>query len=232
MLPTFQHAWDLAPSEAIALQKELSSRVAIGGSAPTPPFLVAGCDASATGRWVRRTEEIVAGVLVFQYPGWELVDCAHVKRPAPFPYVPGLLSFREVPLYVEALSKLRLRPDLLLCDGQGIAHPRRFGLAAHLGLLFDLPSIGVAKSRLIGQHTAPGWRRGSSRRLTHRGQLVGRVLRTRDRVKPLFVSPGHRMGIEAAAEAVLRLTAGYRLPEPTRRADIWVGAIRRGEAVV
>lgn len=227
MHPVLRHPWDLAPREAIALQEDLRDRVIVDGEAPTPPFLVAGCDASAAGRWVQRTEEIVAGVILLRFPGWELIERAYVKRPSPFPYVPGLLSFREVPLYIAAFAKLRTRPDLILCDGQGIAHPRGFGLAAHLGLLMDLPSIGVAKSRLIGEYREPAAKRGSRRRLTHAGRQIGYVVRTRDGVKPLFVSPGHRIGLKAAAQVVLRLGGGYRLPEPTRRADIWVGQLRR-----
>ncbi len=222
------HPWNLTPAEAIALQRELAGRVVARGPAPSTPLLVAGCDAAGSGRWARRDEQIVAGVIVLRFPGWEEVERAHVRRPSPFPYVPGLLSFREAPLYAEALERLRVRPDLLLCDGQGIAHPRGLGLAAHVGLLFDLPAIGVAKSRLVGEHRYPGARRGSSTRLMHEGRCVGRVLRTRDGVKPLYISPGHRIGIDEAVALVLAMATGYRLPEPTRRADIWVGQLRRG----
>ncbi len=221
---------ELTPREAVALQRTLARRVRIRGRPPVEPYLVAGCDASGAGRWSRGDERITAGVLVFRIPGGELVDAAHVQRPSPFPYVPGLLSFREAPLYAEALRRLRHPPDLLLCDGQGIAHPRRLGLASHLGLLFDLPSIGVAKSRLIGEHREPGHHRGCAPRLRIEGEVVGRVVRTRDGVRPLYISPGHRIGVDEAARTVLRLTAGYRLPEPTRLADLWVGRLRRGES--
>jgi deoxyribonuclease V len=224
-----QHPWNLSPTRAIALQRELAGRVIARGPAPQPPLLVAGCDATGSGRWSRHDEEIIAGVIVLRFPGWEEVERAWVRRPSPFPYVPGLLSFREAPLYAEALGRLRERPDLLLCDGQGIAHPRGLGLAAHVGLLFDLAAIGVAKSRLVGEHREPGAKRGSSTRLMYEHRCVGRVLRTRDGVKPLYVSPGHRIGIEEAAAVVLSMATGYRLPEPTRRADIWVGQLRRGE---
>jgi deoxyribonuclease V len=225
--PVRSHPWKLAPREAASLQRRLARHVRPEGSPPAEPFLVAGCDASGSGRWARGDEKIIAGVLVFRFPGWELVDQAHARGPAPFPYIPGLLSFREVPLYAAALGRLRRRPALLLCDGQGIAHPRGLGLASHLGLLFDLPTIGVAKSRLLGRYRRPGRRRGCATRLHLGKRIVGRVVRTRDGVKPLFVSPGHRIGVEEAAALVLRLGAGYRLPEPTRLADIWVGQLRR-----
>jgi deoxyribonuclease V len=217
----------LAPREAAALQRQLARDVRPAGKPPAEPFLVAGCDASGSGRWARGDEMIVAGILVFRFPGWELVDHAHARGRAPFPYIPGLLSFREVPLYVAALRRLREKPALLLCDGQGIAHPRGLGLASHLGLLFDLPTIGVAKSRLIGRYRPPGRRRGCATQLHWGARVVGRVVRTRAGVKPLFISPGHRLGVDQAAALVLRLGAGYRLPEPTRLADIWVGQLRR-----
>lgn len=229
MTRALHHRWNLTPSDAIALQRELAGRVIASGPSPRRPLLVAGCDASGSGRWAHRDEQIVAGVIVLRFPGWQEIERACVRRPSPFPYVPGLLSFREAPLYAEALERLSVRPDLLLCDGQGIAHPRGLGLAAHLGLLFDLPSIGVAKSRLVGDHRAPAAKRGSSARLMLEGRCVGRVLRTRDGVKPLYISPGHRIGIDEAAAIVLAMATGYRLPEPTRRADIWVGQLRRGE---
>jgi deoxyribonuclease V len=235
MRPLIIHPWKLDPRAAAALQRELARAVRIGGPGPRSPLLVAGCDAAGSGRWARRDQEIVAGVIVLRFPGWEIVETATARGPAPFPYIPGLLSFREAPLYIEAFAKLRQRPDLLLCDGQGIAHPRGLGLASHLGVLFDLPSIGVAKSRLTGEHREPGRRRGCSTRLVlpageashgRAGATIGRVVRTRDRVRPLFVSPGHRIGVDAAARWVLALAPHYRLPEPTRLADQWVGRLR------
>ncbi len=227
MEPVIQHPWDLTPQEAFRIQRELSARVRLSGRAPRGPFLVAGCDAAGSGRWARRDERITACVIVFRFPGWETVDAAWACGPSRLPYIPGLLSFREAPLYLEAFAKLRLRPDLLLCDGQGIAHPRGLGLAAHLGVLYDLPTIGVAKSRLVGEHRTPGRARGCSVRLMLAGRVVGRVLRTQTGVRPLYISPGHRIGIDGAAALVLRLAPRYRLPEPTRRADQWVGRLRR-----
>jgi deoxyribonuclease V len=225
--PVFTHRWDVTPREAFALQRELAARLRVAGRAPRAPFLVAGCDATGLGRWARRDEEITAGVIVFRFPGWEIVDAAWARAPSRFPYVPGLLGFREIPVYLEAFARLRRRPAILFCDGQGIAHPRGLGLASHLGILFGLPSVGVAKSRLIGTHREPGAARGGSVRLMHEGRAIGRVVRTRTGVKPLFVSPGHRIGIDAAASLVVRLAPRYRLPEPTRRADRWVGRLRR-----
>lgn len=221
------HRWDLSPRAAAQLQAELAVAVIARGAGPREPLLVAGCDATGSGRWARGDEEITAAVLLFRHPGGQRIDAACARRPALCPYIPGLLSFREIPVYLEAFARLRHRPDLILCDGQGIAHPRGLGLAAHLGLLLDLPSIGVAKSRLIGTYREPGHRRGSATRLIVAGRVAGRVVRTRDGVRPLFVSPGHRIGVAAAARWTLRLASRYRLPEPTRLADIWVTQLRR-----
>lgn len=227
MNPVFTHPWNLTPSDAVALQRRLAGRVTLCGKLPISSLLVAGLDISGTGRWSRRDEKLTAGVIVLRFPGGEIVESAFIQRPSPFPYLPGLLSFREAPVYVELLALLRTVPDLLLCDGQGIAHPRRFGLASHLGVLFDIPAIGVAKSRLCGSHRAPGQRRGGSTLLKDGGDVIGRVLRTQNGVRPLFVSPGHRIGIAEATRIVLSLAPRYRLPEPTRLADHWVGALRR-----
>ena len=227
MKPVRRHRWDLAPRQAFALQRRLAAHIRLQGSLPPPPWLVAGCDAAGSGRWSRRDERITAAVVVLRYPGWALVEAAWAQAPARMPYVPGLLSFRETPVYLRAFRSLRTRPDLLLCDGQGIAHPRGLGLASHLGLLLDLPTIGVAKSRLLGTHRPPGRSRGCATRLIHEGKVVGRVLRTQDGVRPLYVSPGHRVGVDDAARIVTRLAPRYRLPEPTRLADQWVRLLRR-----
>ncbi len=228
MKPVLKHRWDLTPREAIVLQRKLATRVRPTGRAPAGPYLVAGLDISGSGRWARGDERLVAGVIVFSHPERHIVECHAIERPSTFPYVPGLLSFREVPVYAELLSSLQHEPDLLLCDGQGIAHPRRFGLAAHLGVLFDVASIGVAKSRLCGEYDAPGVARGSRSPLRAGEEVIGTVLRTRAGVKPLFVSVGHRINLAAAAGRVLELAPRYRLPEPTRMADRWVGRLRRG----
>jgi deoxyribonuclease V len=160
-----------------------------------------------------------AAVALVEATGLELVASTLATAPARFPYVPGYLSFREVPAVLRALSLLEAPPDLLMVDGQGIAHPRRLGIAAHLGVITDLPTIGVAKSRLFGRFEPPATARGSWSPLTARGETIGAVVRSRDGVQPLFVSVGHRIGLEPAIELTLRTVTRYRLPEPTRLAD-------------
>ncbi|CAI8055268.1 Endonuclease V [Geodia barretti] len=162
---------------------------------------------------------------MLEYPGLVLTDQVLVERPTTFPYVPGLLSFREVPALLEALGQLPAAPDLILCDGHGYAHPRRFGLACHLGLWLDTPTIGVAKSRLTGSHDEPGPGEGRCRRPRER---LGAVLRTRERVKPVFVSAGHRISLRTALALTLACATRYRLPEPTRLADKLSKAHRSG----
>jgi deoxyribonuclease V len=159
-----------------------------------------------------------AAVAVLSFPALEPHDQAVSRSPTRFPYVPGYLSFRELPAVLEALKQLETRPDLLLCDGQGLAHPRRFGLACHLGVVTDLPSIGVAKSRLLGSHDEPGADKGQWTALCDKDETIGAVLRTRSNVSPVYVSIGHRISLETAIQYVLRCTTRFRLPETTRRA--------------
>ncbi len=159
-----------------------------------------------------------AAVVVLSFPELKLVEHAIARLPTRFPYVPGYLSFREIPAVLAALKQLKTKPDLLLCDGQGLAHPRRFGLACHLGLLANIPSIGVAKSRLIGTHGTLPQKKGSWVPLTDDAEIIGAVLRTRTGVKPVYVSVGHRISLETAIDYVLRCTTKYRLPETTRAA--------------
>lgn len=207
------HAWDLSTRQAIAIQERLRQEV-VRQDQFERLQLVAGVDASfeAGGRVT------CAAVAVLSFPGLECVETAVAVRPTSFPYVPGLLSFREAPAILEALTVLKSSPDLLMCDGQGIAHPRRFGIASHLGLLTGLPSIGVAKSILIGQHDPLDELRGAWQPLVDQGEIVGAALRTRPGVKPVYVSIGHRLSLETAIELVLRCTGKYRLPEPARLA--------------
>ncbi len=159
-----------------------------------------------------------AAVAVLCYPELDVLETATARCPTTFPYVPGLLSFRELPAVLAALEQLREPPDLLLCDGQGIAHPRRFGIASHLGLLVDIPAIGVAKTRLCGTHAEPPHQRGAWTPLRADEEIIGAVLRTRIGVKPLYISPGHRIGLETALAYVMRCCTRYRLPETTRHA--------------
>ena len=209
------HHWDLSPKEAIALQQRLAGRIELGEQRPDPVRTVAGVDVSC--RWQGR--RFHAAVVVLSFPDLQLLETATASRAGDFPYIPGLLSFRELPVVLAACAKLRQRPDLLLVDGQGIAHPRRFGLASHLGLWLNLPSIGCAKSRLYGEHGELGEQRGDLTPLFSRdGEELGVLLRTRDRVKPLYVSPGHLIGIAAANNMVLACGGRYRLPEPIRLA--------------
>jgi len=205
------HDWDLTPKEAITVQQHLRTQVVAEDRLPAIRR-VAGVDVGFEddGRITR------AAVAVLSFPDLVLVEQAVARRPTTFPYVPGLLSFREIPAVLDALGQVRQPPDLILADGQGLAHPRRFGLACHLGLVTDTPCIGVAKSRLIGAHDEPGEEKGSWAPLTDAGELIGAVLRTRTRVRPLYISIGHRVSLPTAIELVLACTARYRLPETTR----------------
>ena len=207
------HGWDVTPEEAVKMQQGLRSRVSLVPALKLEDIrTVAGIDALYSD--VSR-----AAVVVLSFPELEVVERAVATRDSVFPYVPGLLSFREVPAVLDALAKLRTQPDVLMCDGQGYAHPRRLGLASHLGVYLNRPSVGCAKSRLVGTYAEPGQRVGDRSPLIHRGETVGMVVRSKPRTNPLFVSPGHLMDIETSVELVLACLRGYRLPEPTRLAD-------------
>jgi deoxyribonuclease V len=211
-----KHRWDVSTSEAIAIQRQLRDQVlTTNGITLTTLRTVAGVDAS----YQEKTGEAKAAVVVLAFPGLEVIEQAIITRPITFPYVPGLLSFREVPAVLDALGSLRARPDLLMCDGQGYAHPRRLGLASHLGVYLDMPSVGCAKSRLIGSYDEPGPTQGSLSPLTDHGETIGMVLRSKTGTRPLFISIGHRIDLATSVELVLRCLRGYRLPEPTRLAD-------------
>jgi deoxyribonuclease V len=209
----YQHPWQVTTAEARELQQQLRWRIE-SEQRLDDVERVAGTDVGfeQQGRITR------AAVVLLDFPSLEPIEQAIARVPTRFPYVPGLLSFREVPAVLEAMRQLKQRPDLLLCDGQGIAHPRRFGIACHLGLLTDIPAIGVAKSRLLGSHAEPAEQKGSWVPLMDRQERVGAVLRTRSRVRPLFISIGHRINLETAIQYVLACTTRYRLPETTRRA--------------
>jgi deoxyribonuclease V len=210
------HPWDLSPKEAVRLQHELASRVIREGDLPEEAVrLIAGADVA----FDKPHGRAVGAITVVAYPSLEPVERVTVEVPVTFPYVPGLLSFRETPVVLEAFERLTTRPDLLMVDGHGLAHPRRFGYACHLGLLLDLPTIGVAKSRLIGAAGTVAGPRGSRADLMDGGEVIGSVLRTRQGVRSVYVSVGHSIGLAAAERWVLACTAGYRLPEPTRLAD-------------
>jgi len=213
------HGWDVTATEAIALQKDLAPRVVRAGD-PGDVRLVAAADlAFVDRRWPRQPTRGRAAVVLMRYPELDVVEEQVVEGDVSFPYVPGLLSFREAPLIAQAFERLRGKPDLLLIDGHGYAHPRRFGIACHLGLMADVPTIGCAKSRLCGEHSEPGRRRGSKAELRLDSEVIGAVLRTRDGVKSIYVSVGHKIGLEVAVQWALRLAPRLRLPEPIRVAD-------------
>jgi deoxyribonuclease V len=217
------HDWSMNFREAIALQRELAGRVLLADCLPRPLRTVAGVDVS----YEKHGDLFFAAVVVLSFPELEPVEEAFAAGRVTFPYIPGLLSFRELPVVLEAFRSLRTVPDAVLVDGQGIAHPRRLGIASHLGLWLELATVGCAKSRLCGEHPPPGTRRGDQVPLTLDGERIGTVLTTRDRVKPLFVSPGHKTDIAAAAELALACTRRYRMPEPTRLAHLLTNKLRR-----
>ncbi len=215
------HPWTTSPARATALQERLRPLLSLGGG-PRRVRLVAGADVS-----FEEAGDVVAGVVLLSFPALDVVEESTVRRRARFPYVPGLLSFREAPPLLAAFARLRGRPDLVVMDGQGTAHPRRFGLACHMGLLLDIPTVGCAKSLLLGEYGPLGEARGSRSSLLHRGEVVGAALRTRDDVAPVYVSPGHLIGLAASCRWVLALCRGVRLPETTRRAHALVTRIAR-----
>ena len=218
------HPWNLSPSDAIALQKSLRDRLTLR----TPSCrlqTVAGADISFN----KDDPTVYAGIVVLRLPDLAVVEEATVVTEATFPYVPGLLSFREAPAILAVWEKLRTKPDATMFDGQGVAHPRRFGIAAHVGLWLDRPTWGCAKSLLCGRYDEPGPARGARSPLVDKGETVGAVLRTKDHTSPVFVSAGNHMDLETAVDLTLRCGGGYRVPEPTRRAHLLVNALRRGE---
>ncbi|HEX7048149.1 MAG TPA: deoxyribonuclease V [Gammaproteobacteria bacterium] len=210
----FEHDWELSPREAIALQKELAPRVVTRDD-----FGEINCVAGVDTGFEKNGTVTRAAIVVMNAETFEVVDQVLHRESTRMPYIPGLLSFREIPALLGAFEQLKALPDLLLCDGQGIAHPRRLGIAAHLGVVTGLPAIGVGKSRLTGSHEEPGNERGDWSALKDKNEVIGRVLRTRANVKPVYVSVGHRVSLPTATEFVLRFTTRYRLPEPIRAAD-------------
>ena len=218
------HRWDLSVEDAIALQHELAATV--DTAEPLPPLrLIAGAHVAYTG------DQLVAAAVVLTFPALEVVGQAAAVEHAAFPYVPGLLGFRELPTLLAACEQLSPGPDLMLCDAHGIAHPRRFGLASHLGYCLDLPSVGCARRRFVGEHGPVGEPRGSWVWLTDGGQRVGVVARTRTGVKPVFVSPGFAVTVSDAVEIVLATTAGYRMPEPIRQAQMLANEKKRRTSI-
>jgi deoxyribonuclease V len=214
------HAWDLSVVEAQALQSQLAAKVVAKTTFdPGSVKAVAGVDVSF--REVAR-----AAVVVLDFPSLQPLDYAVAETAITFPYVPGLLTFREGPCVLKALERLRSWPDLFIFDGHGLAHPRRLGLASHMGVILDHPSIGCAKSRLSGEHNQPGDAVGDWTPLWEKGETIGAVVRSRRGVKPLYVSIGHRVDLTTAIDVVLRSLGRYRLPETTRHAHRLAGGVR------
>lgn len=208
------HEWTVDPESAIALQKSLAPRIVCSDQMGEVNH-IAGVDIG----FEEGGDTTRAVIVVMRWPSLEIVERVLHRTPTRMPYIPGLLSFRELPAALEAFGQLTITPDLLMVDGMGIAHPRRLGIAAHLGLWLDMPAIGVGKSRLCGQHDEVPEARGSWVPLTHRNETIGAVLRTRERVKPLYISTGHRISLESSISWVMQCLTRYKLPEPTRQAD-------------
>jgi deoxyribonuclease V len=218
------HDWDVTPREAVELQKSLRERVRL-----TPlereVETIAGADISFN----KFSPVVYAGIVVLRLPSLEVVEEVGVVSETRFPYVPGLLSFRESPSVLEAWSKLKTAPDAVMFDGQGLAHPRRIGIACHVGLMIKRPTLGCAKSVLVGKFEEPCQERGCRSEMIDKGETVGAALRTKTKVQPIYVSPGHLIDLAGAVDLTLRCDGGYRQPEPTRRAHLLVNALRRGE---
>lgn len=216
------HPWNITPEEAVRLQRELAPRIIIDQPLPLESLkLVGGVDVSVKNNISQ------AAVVVLRYPELDIIETVLASIDTPFPYIPGLLSFREGAVILDAMRKLENTPDVFIFDGQGIAHPRRIGIASHIGLFIDIPTVGCGKSRLTGHHAELPAPKGSWVPLIHKKETIGAVLRTRDKVAPVYVSVGNRATLDTARELVIRCTTRYRLPEPTRAAHNAAGPGRQ-----
>jgi len=214
---------NLSYKQAIEIQNRLRKQVRLKNSFKKIRF-IAGCDLAFT----KDGKKAIGGVIVYSWPDLNEIERQFYIGKVVFPYIPGLLSFREAPVLMNTIAKLKVKPDLFIFDGQGIAHPRRVGLATHMGLLLNKPTIGCAKSRLIGKYREPGKKRGSiSPLFSNEGMKIGNVVRTRDHVRPIFVSPGHRIDFQTAIRIIMDCVDGFRIPKPTREADHWVAQVKR-----
>lgn len=207
----YEHPWDVSPQQAKEIQLQLRDKVILEDQFHDIEY-VAGVDVG----FEENNTITRAAIAVLAFPGLELYEHTIARLPTSFPYIPGYLSFREIPAVLKALDKLKQLPDIFLCDGQGIAHPRRFGIACHLGVLTDMPAIGVAKSRLIGSHEPVPVEKGQSVDLIDKDEIIGAVLRTRTNVNPLYISAGHKITLVSAINTVMKCIIKYRLPETTR----------------
>ena len=223
-MATFQplHDWNLSPTEAVALQQQLRKDIRI--EAPSKPFeTIAGCDISFN----KFEETVYAGIIVLRLDTLETIEETGVVSTATFPYIPGLLSFREIPALLEAWATLKTEPDVVMFDGHGTAHPRRIGIASHAGLWLNRPTFGCGKSVLVGKYDDPAPERGNWTPMRHYGETIGAALRTKNKVNPVYVSPGHLIDLETAINLTLHCNGGYRIPEPTRRAHLFVNELRK-----
>ncbi len=218
------HDWTLTPREAVELQKELRAEVQVAPLARSIKT-IAGADISFN----KFSKTVYAGLVVLALPTLEVIEEVCVVSETAFPYVPGLLSFREAPSVLEAWAKLKTEPDAVMFDGHGIAHPRRVGIASHVGLIIERPTLGCAKSVLVGKYEEPERERGAWTAMIDKGETIGAALRTKTNVQPIFVSVGHLIDLAGAIDLTLQCDGGYRQPEPTRRAHHLVNALRRGE---
>ncbi len=219
------HDWNLSATEAVALQQQLRHQIRIEPLSK-PPETIAGCDISFN----KFEETVYAGIVVLRLDTLETIDQSGVVSTATFPYIPGLLSFREIPALLDAWQQLKTTPDVVMFDGHGTAHPRRIGIASHGGLFLNVPTFGCGKSVLVGKYDEPAPERGSWSPMRHYGDIIGAALRTKNKVNPVYVSPGHLIDLDTAIDLTLRCDGKYRIPEPTRRAHNLVNALRRGEA--
>lgn len=218
------HSWDVTPKEAVAIQKDLKGQVTLENVVKEINH-IAGADIS----FDKGSAKVFAGIVILKYPEMNILARSLVISEAKFPYIPGLLSFREVPSLPEAWKKLTIKPDVILMDGQGIAHPRRLGIASHFGILTGCPAIGCAKSLLTGNYLEPDVNAGEFSMVYDKEEPIGYALRTKTGIKPIFVSPGHKIDFEGSKNIVLNCVTKYRLPEPMRQVHILVNKLRRGE---
>ncbi|EPY11652.1 Endonuclease V [Paenibacillus sp. cl6col] len=214
MEAVIQHQWNLSEMEAIELQRELAKKV-ITEDGLDPIHHVAGVDVA----YSKNNDTLIAAIVVLELDSLKIVESVVIEDTVQFPYIPGLFSFRELPPIIKAFEKIKTTPQLVVCDGQGLAHPRRFGLACHLGILYDIPTIGCGKTKLSGNFTEPDQHRGAQSPLIDNREIIGNVLRTQKNINPIFVSIGHRISLTTACQWILKLAPKYRLPETTRQAD-------------
>ena len=215
------HPWDVTYREAIKIQEQLKGKVILR-KIPDRPNYIAGLDVS----YQKGAHRVWAGAVVLNFPDLAVVEERWVQREVSFPYIPGLLSFREIPALLDVLTSITVAPDVIFCDGQGVAHPRGVGIASHLGVILKRPTIGCAKSRLVGDYDPVGEVKGEYSYLRYGGRVIGAVMRTRQGVKPLFISPGYGVMLDDCTELVLKTCPRYKIPEPIRQAHILVNSIR------